>query len=253
MVHGTAVRALLARSRITLRARQAGASRSPSTCGGQACPPRYRRSRASCAGRTVSGATGYQVWYPDVQKSSRCTRTSPICASSTPVDSWYSTVSGASEPSVACSATRPNGLPAVSYGRGARSTRRRTRPSTSGSLADQNGIVGSGSATAPSKQRTSSCPASPSMATGTRQRRPPDGTLYRAYAATDRDCVKSYSGLDRRQPRIAPSSTGPLRFGDDAWAAGQPALAFPHAVPDGTPVANKTTIIGARSSPMRSR
>ena len=50
-------------------------------------------------------------------------------------------------------------------------------------------------------------------------------TLYRAYASTDVDCVNIvYKGSIVGSPAYAPRTSGPLRFGDDAWAAAQPAL-----------------------------
>ena len=186
---------------------------------------------------SVSGATGYQVGTRTSRRSSRRTQMLPTCVSSTPSTSWYTTVKWRVRAVRRVFGTVPNGLPAVSYG--AWSPVYTASNPTIVNSPIQATLAVSDQISDGKKQ--SAHELMPGLAfNGNQGLNGAPMTLYRAYAATDRDCVNIvYKGSIVGSPAFAPRTSGPLRFEDDVWAASQQVRGFPHAVPDGTPLARE--------------
>jgi hypothetical protein len=186
---------------------------------------------------SVSGATGYQVWYPDVQKVFSVHTNVADLREFYTFHSWYTTVKWRVRAVRRVFGTVPNGLPAVSYGAWSPVYTASNPTLAGGSLKTTLAI--SDQISDGTKQ--SAHELMPGLAfSGDQGLNGAPMTLYRAYAATDRDCVNIvYKGSIVGSPAFAPRTSGPLRFSDAGWAASQSALAFPHAVPDGTPQADE--------------
>jgi hypothetical protein len=131
--------------------------------------------------------------------------------------------------------TVPNGLPIASYGPWS-PTYTATNPALSGGRLRPT-IAISDRISDGTKQ--SAHELMPALAfTGNQGLNGAAATLFRAYAATDRDCVNIvFKGSIVGSPAFAPRTSGPLAMGVDTWAVTQAGLSFPHAIADGPPAA----------------
>ena len=185
---------------------------------------------------TVEGATGYQVWYPQIGKSfSTNTNTADqrelyIFHRNDPT--WWSNVQWRVRAVRRVSGTIPNGLPSVSYGQWSPTY-----------LAVNPALVTGKITLVKAISDRSSNPVQPegarAHAVADIQRRPGHATVraysyFRAYVSTDRDCVNLvFKGSVVGSPAFAPRTSGPLKLPPDAATiATFEAKTFPQAVPD---------------------
>jgi len=186
---------------------------------------------------SVSGATGYQVWYPDIEKVFSVHTNVADLREFYTLHSWYASVNWRVRAVRRVFGNIPNGLPVVSYGPWS-PTYVATNPNPApGSL--QTTLAVSDRISTGAKQ--SSHELMPGLVfAGNQGLNGVHATLYRVYAATDSDCVNVvYKGSLVGSPAWAPRTSGPLAIGDPTWALGQAKLDFPHAIADGTPSAQE--------------
>ena len=186
---------------------------------------------------SVSGATGYQVWYPDVEKIFSVHTNVADLREFYTLHNWYTTVRWRVRAVRRVFGTIPNGLPAVSYGPWS-STYTASNPAfATGALKTTLAISDRTS----DGVKQSAHELMPGLAfTGDQGLNGLQYALFRAYAATDRDCVNIvFKGSIVGSPAYAPRTSGPLRMDNLDWALEQAALPFPHAIPDGNPVAKE--------------
>jgi len=181
----------------------------------------------------VSGATGYQVWYPDVEKVISVHTNVADLREFYTLHSWYSTVKWRVRAVRRVFGNVPNGLPVVSYGPWS-PTYTASNPALSGgpihttlAISDE---VSDGT-------KQSAHQLMPGLVfSGDTDNNGYQNVLYRAYASTDADCVNIvYRGSIVGSPAYAPRTSGPLAMGSLEWAQAQASLSFPHAIPDGNP------------------
>lgn len=165
----------------------------------------------------VAGATGYQVWYPEIGKSfSTHTNVADLREFFTfhRADSgWWSTAKWRVRAVRRVFGTIPNGLPAVSYGPWSPVYTAKGAPLPNGKLQVRFALSDRSS----SKGKRSAHELMPGLTfsgdTGL------DGqqySLFRVYAATDRDCVNVvFRGSVVGSPAFAPRTTGPLALPAD--------------------------------------
>ena len=185
----------------------------------------------------VSGATGYQVWYPDIEKVFSVHTNVADLREFYTLHSWYTTVKWRVRAVRRVFGTVPNGLPVVSYGPWSPTYTASNPAMTSGKL--QTTLAISDRISDGTKQ--SAHELMPGLVfSGDGTRTDPQAVLFRAYASTDADCVNIvYKGSIVGSPAFAPRTSGPLAMGDLTWAQGQSALSFPHAIKDGNPTAKE--------------
>jgi uncharacterized membrane protein YgcG len=185
----------------------------------------------------VSGATGYQVWYPDVDKVFSVHTNVADLREFYTLHSWYTTVNWRVRAVRRVFGTVPNGLPVVSYGPWSPVYQATNPGFATGALHTTLAVSDETSDGAKQSAHELMPGLVYSGDTGT------NGTtyaLFRAYASTDADCVNIvYKGSIVGSPAYAPRTSGPLAMGDLNWAITQAGLSFPHAVPDGTPTAKE--------------
>ncbi len=184
---------------------------------------------------TVSGATGYQVWYPEIDKVFSVHTNVADLREFYTLHNWYSTVKWRVRAVRRVFGSVPNGLPAASYGPWSPTYTASNPSPSSGKLQPTLAIsdhISDG-------KKQSAHELMPALAfTGNQGLNGAAATMFRAYAATDRDCVNIvYKGSIVGSPAFAPRTSGPLALGAASWAVSQAALAFPHAIADGTPSA----------------
>jgi len=171
----------------------------------------------------VPGATGYQVWYPDVSK---------VFATHTnvaderefyifhPDPSWTGTVHWRVRAVRRIFGDIPNGLPAVSFGPWSPVYTTTNPAQDTGPLTLREAI--SDSVSTAGKQTAHALEPAFSFTGTTVGGR--SYQLFRAYASTDRDCVNIvYTGAVVGSPAYAPRTTGPLKLpvDDTSFAAAQ--------------------------------
>ena len=184
---------------------------------------------------TVEGATGYQVWYPQIGKSfSTNTNTADqrelfIFHRNDPT--WWSNVRWRVRAVRRVSGTIPNGLPSVSYGQWS-PTYLAVNPALATGKITLVKAISDRSSTRFNPKAHELMPAL--TFTGDQGF---DGRAYnyfRVYVATDRDCVNIvFKGSVTGSPAFAPRTSGPLKLPTTAADIGIfEAKAFPKAVPD---------------------
>jgi hypothetical protein len=185
----------------------------------------------------VSGATGYQVWYPALDKIiSTHTNVADLREFYT-LHGWYSTVNWRVRAVRRVFGTVPDGLPVVSYGPWSPVYTTNNPTLVSGPLRVKLAVsdrISDGS-------RQSAHELMPGLVfTGDTDLSGQQRSLFRVYAATDRDCVNIvYKGSIVGSPAWAPRTSGPLQMGDVPWVNLQAKNSFPHAIPDGNPAAKE--------------
>jgi len=171
----------------------------------------------------VAGATGYQVWYPDVSK---------VFATHTNVaderdfytfhsdPSWTGTVHWRVRAVRRIFGDIPNGLPAVSFGPWS-PVYTTTNPAMDTGTLTLREAISDVTSTAGKQSAHALMPAFSYTGTTVGGR---SYALFRTYISTDRDCVNIvYTGAVTGSPAYAPRTTGPLKLpGDDtSFAAAQ--------------------------------
>ncbi len=187
----------------------------------------------------VSGATGYQVWYPDIEKIiSTHTNVADLREFYT-LHGWYPTVNWRVRAVRRVFGNVPNGLPVVSYGPWSPVYPASNPSLMSGPLRVK--LAVSDRISDDSKQ--SAHELMPGLVfTGDTDLSGQQRALFRVYAATDRECVNVvYKGSIVGSPAWAPRTSGPLAMGDSSWASVQATNSFPHAIPDGAPAVKEWT------------
>ena len=155
---------------------------------------------------SVSGATGYQVWFPEIEKViSAYTNVADLREFYT-LHSWYSTVQWRVRAVRRVFGTVPNGLPVVSYGPWSPTYTASNPAPATGKL--QTTLAISDEISDGKKQ--SAHELMPGLVysgdTGTSGR---SYALYRAYASTDTDCVNIvYRVVERLAPDLPTRSLG---------------------------------------------
>jgi len=184
---------------------------------------------------TVEGATGYQVWFPQIKKSfstnTNVADERDVYSFHRDNASWWSSVQWRVRAVRRVSGTIANGLPSVSYGQWS-PTYLDVNPTLSSGKIRLNEAISDKLSTRSSSKAHELMPGlSFSGDQGL------DGvpySLFRTYVATDRDCVNIvFKGSVTGSPSFAPRTSGPLRLptsADDVGAAG--AKTFPQALPD---------------------
>ncbi len=184
---------------------------------------------------TVEGATGYQVWYPQIGKSfSTNTNTADqrelyIFHRNDPT--WWSNVQWRVRAVRRVSGTIANGLPSVSFGQWS-PTYLAVNPALATGPITLSAAISDRSST---RYNPKAHELMPSLAFNGDQGF--DGRAYkyfRAYVSTDRDCVNVvFKGSVVGSPAFAPRTSGPLKLppaaSDIATFEAKP---FPQAVPD---------------------
>ena len=226
VVHGPAVRALLARPcDHGARARPAGARRSRSTCAGSTC---RRRSRAQ---------PGFVRW-TQVPRRDQLSGLVPadqqgVLVHTNVADerefytwhfdkSWWTTVKWRVRAVRQVFGDIPNGLPAVSYGPWSPVYTASNPDLTPASCSSRLAVSDTISTVA--KPDLARAHAGPRRSPATRASTGSPYFLFRAYASTDIDCVNIvYRGAVVGSPAYAPRTTGPLElpYSDDAKRTGR--------------------------------
>jgi hypothetical protein len=183
----------------------------------------------------IEGATGYQVWYPQLGKSfstnSNVADLRDFYTFHRSDPSWWQTVRWRVRAVRRLNGTIPNGLPSVSFGQWSPVFTGVNAQLTTGKLR----LVHALSDTTSTLGRAAAHELMPALSfrgdTGT------DGQsyrLFRTYIATDRDCVNIvFRGSVVGSPAFAPRTTGPLRLpASTSDVAKAEATSFPHALPD---------------------
>jgi hypothetical protein len=183
----------------------------------------------------VEGATGYQVWYPQLGKSfSTNTNVADLRDFYTfhrQTSSWWNTVRWRVRAVRRVSGTVVNGLPAVSYGQWSPIFTAANPALNSGPLR----LVAATSDRVSVKRKSKAHEVMPSLVFAGDQGL--DGQayeLFRTYVATDRDCVNIvFKGSVVGSPSFAPRTSGPLQLPEDAEKIESvKSRAFPRALPD---------------------
>jgi len=171
----------------------------------------------------VAGATGYQVWYPDVSK---------VFATHTnvaderefytfhPDPSWTGTVHWRVRAVRRVFGNIPNGLPAVSFGPWS-PVYTSTNPAQDTGPLTLREAISDVTSTAGKQSAHALMPAFYFTGTSVGGR---SYALFRAYISTDSDCVNIvYTGAVVGSPAYAPRTTGPLKLpvDDTSFAAAQ--------------------------------
>jgi hypothetical protein len=165
----------------------------------------------------VTGATGYQVWYPEIGKSfSTHTNVADLREFFTfhRADSgWWSTAKWRVRAVRRVFGTIPNGLPAVSYGPWSPLYTAKGAPPASGKLQVRFALSDRTS----SAKKRSAHELMPGLTfSGDTGLDGQQHDLFRVYAATDRDCVNIvFRGSVVGSPAFAPRTTGPLALPAD--------------------------------------
>ncbi|MGL6278709.1 MAG: hypothetical protein ACRC50_04040 [Gaiella sp.] len=183
----------------------------------------------------VAGATGYQVWYPEIGKSfSTHTNVADLREFFTfhrADNGWWSTAKWRVRAVRRVFGTIPNGLPAVSYGPWSPVYTAKGTPPTSGKLQVRYALSDRSS----SARKRSAHELMPGLTfSGDTGLDGQQHTLFRVYAATDRDCVNIvFRGSVVGSPAFAPRTTGPLALPTDptSFETAPPKSKVP---PDGT-------------------
>lgn len=165
----------------------------------------------------VAGATGYQVWYPEIGKSfSTHTNVADLREFFTfhrTDTAWWSTAKWRVRAVRRVFGTIPNGLPAVSYGPWSPLYTARTTTLGTGALR-VTAALSDRSSTA--RQRSAHELMPGLVFTGDTGLDGQQYTLFRTYAATDRDCVNIvFRGSVTGSPAFAPRTSGPLALPAD--------------------------------------
>jgi hypothetical protein len=165
----------------------------------------------------VAGATGYQVWYPEIGKSfSTHTNVADLREFFTfhRADSaWWSTAKWRVRAVRRVFGTIPNGLPAVSYGPWSPIYTAKTTTVGTGKLR----VTAALSDRSSTARKRSAHELMPGLVfTGDTGLDGQQYSLFRTYAATDRDCVNIvFRGSITGSPAFAPRTTGPLALPTD--------------------------------------
>ena len=165
----------------------------------------------------VPGATGYQVWFPEIGKSfSTHTNVADLREFFTfhrADAAWWSTAKWRVRPIRRVFGSIPNGLPAVSYGPWSPMYTAKAAAQPSGKLR----LVAAVSDRTSTAGNPSAHELMPGLAfTGDTGLDGQQYDLFRAYAATDRDCVNVvFRGSVVGSPAFAPRTTGPLALPTD--------------------------------------
>lgn len=183
----------------------------------------------------VVGATGYQVWFPEIGKSFS-TRTNvgdlrDFYTFHRADSGWWSTAKWRVRAIRRVFGTIPNGLPAVSYGPWSPAYTAVNPAPTSGPLTIRSAISDrtSDRRTASAHELMPALTFSGDLGLDGRSYE-----LFRVYAATDRDCVNVvFRGSIVGSPAFAPRTTGPLAMPADPTAV-RSAPPFTSVIPDAT-------------------
>ena len=184
----------------------------------------------------VEGATGYQVWYPQLGKSFSTNTTvadlRDFYTFHRADSSWWRSVKWRVRPVRRISGTIANGLPTVSFGQWSPVYTGVNPALTTGKLR----LVSATSDRISTGKGASAHELMPALVYAGDQAL--DGQSYeyfRAYVATDRDCVNVvYRGAVVGSPSYAPRTSGPLALpSDDSAIVEAKGKAFPQATPDG--------------------
>lgn len=187
---------------------------------------------------SVEGATGYQVWYPDISKVFT-THTNVADQRDFytfhPSLDWVGTVQWRVRAVRRIFGEIPNGIPVVSYGPWSPLYTSSNPAPTTGKLTVASALSDRQS----TPQAASAHELMPGLTfTGNQGLDGQSYTLFRAYAFTDRDCVNQvFRGSVVGSPAFAPRTTGPLKLpGNDTELDKALASALPDSVSEGDTV-----------------
>jgi hypothetical protein len=201
----------------------------------QSRPAPMKSAQGMVRWTTVEGATGYQVWYPQIGKSfSTNTNTADqremyIFHRNDPT--WWSNVQWRVRAVRRVSGTIANGLPSVSYGQWSPTYLAVNPALATGPIK----LVSAVSDRSSTRFNPKAHELMPSLNFSGDQGF--DGRAYnyfRAYVATDRDCVNIvFKGSVTGSPAFAPRTSGPLKLPTTlSDVAIYEARTFPHAISD---------------------
>ncbi len=183
----------------------------------------------------VEGATGYQVWYPQIGKSfSTNTNTSDLRDFYTfhrDNTDWWKTVQWRVRAVRRVAGTIANGLPTVSYGQWSPTYLGVNAPLTAGPLK----LISAVSDRSSTRGLIRAHELMPGLSfTGNQGANGVPASFFRIYVATDRDCVNVvFKGSVVGSPGFAPRTSGPLKLPTTADDIGKAeSAAFPHSIPD---------------------
>lgn len=183
----------------------------------------------------VEGATGYQVWYPEIGKSfSTHTNVADMREFFTfhrAQPAWWSTVKWRVRAVRRLFGQIPNGLPAVSYGPWSPVYTAKNAPLVPGKLS----VAAAVSDRVSTKRQRFAHELMPGLAfSGDLGFDGQQYALFRVYASTDRDCVNIvFKGSIVGGPAFAPRTTGPLALPGDGGQTLQNAPAKSSVPADG--------------------
>ncbi|MFN8222928.1 MAG: hypothetical protein U0R50_06705 [Gaiellales bacterium] len=184
---------------------------------------------------TVEGATGYQVWFPQIKKSITTNtnvadqREFFIFHRSDPT--WWSKVQWRVRAVRRVSGVIANGLPSVSYGQWSPTYLSVNRDLSTGPIHLQTAV----SDAASSRSSAHAHELMPGLSfTGDQGLDGQSYNYFRAYVATDRDCVNIvFKGSVTGSPAFAPRTSGPLKLPVDSEGVAKfEAKLYPAAVGD---------------------
>ena len=182
---------------------------------------------------TVEGATGYQVWYPQIKKSFT-TNTNVADERELFIfhrndATWWSNIQWRVRAVRRVAGTLANGLPSVSYGQWSPTYLSVNPALKTGKIVLNTAI----SDTMSTRSAARAHELMPGLSFSGDQGL--DGQSYkyfRAYISTDRDCVNVvFKGSVIGSPAFAPRTSGPLKLPANGPATYE-AKSYPHAVPD---------------------
>lgn len=184
---------------------------------------------------SVEGATGYQVWFPQIKKSfstnTNVADERDFFTFHRTDSNWWSTVQWRVRAVRRVAGTIANGLPSVSYGQWSPVYLGVNRALTPGPLR----LVEAVSDMTSTRRTQKAHELMPALSFSGDQGL--DGTsydLFRTYVATDRDCVNIvFKGSVTGSPAFAPRTSGPLHLPTSADEVGTAvAKTFPQALAD---------------------
>jgi hypothetical protein len=201
----------------------------------QSRPAPMKAAQGMVRWTSVDGATGYQVWYPQIGKSfstnTNAADERELYIFHRAEANWWSNVQWRVRAVRRVSGTIGNGLPSVSFGQWSPTYLGVNPTPTTGPIKLLAAI--SDHTSTPGNPKAHEL--MPSLTFGGDQGM--DGRAYkyfRAYVSTDRDCVNIvFKGSVVGSPAFAPRTSGPLKLPtSDVEVANFEARTFPHAISD---------------------